>query len=187
MLISGLTLQNGTPITPLLLFYLQLGRVCTKIHRFVEFTPRRCFNRFVQSAVDARRQGGQNPNSSVVAETMKFLAKSSNGYQIMDRSRHTVTKYLTDAKTHAAFNSKFFQKPDHVNNSLYEVELAKAQIEHKEPIIVGFFILEYAELRMLEQYSTSSPDSVIYTSSKGWIWTHVRCILLLPRKNCKIV
>ena len=36
MLISSFTLQNGTLITPLLLFYLQLGLVCTKIHRFVE-------------------------------------------------------------------------------------------------------------------------------------------------------
>ena len=39
-----------------------------------------------------------------------------------------------------------------MNNSLYEVELAKAQIEHKEPIILGFFILQYAKLRMLELY-----------------------------------
>ena len=80
---------------------------------------------------------------------MKLLANSSDGYQIMDRSRHTVTKYLTDEKTHAAIYSKNFKKLDHVNNSLYEVELAKAQIEHKEPIIVGLFILQYAKLRML--------------------------------------
>ena len=46
------------------------------------------------------------------------------------------------------------KKLDHVNNSLYEVELAKAQIEHKEPIIVGFFVLQDAKLRMLELYST---------------------------------
>ena len=39
-----------------------------------------------------------------------------------------------------------------MNYSLYEVELAKSQIEHKEPIIVGFFILQYAKLRMLELY-----------------------------------
>ena len=36
MLISSFTLQNGTLITPLLLFYQQLGPVCTKIHRFIE-------------------------------------------------------------------------------------------------------------------------------------------------------
>ena len=70
----------------------------------------------------------------------------------MARSRHNVTKYLSDNKTYAASNSKLFKKPDHVNNSLYEVELAKAQIEHKEPIIVRFFILQYANLRTLERY-----------------------------------
>ena len=102
--------------------------------------------------MDAGRQGDENPNSSVAAETMKLLANSSYGYQIMDRSRHTVRKYLSDKKTHAAINSKLFKKLDHVNNSLCEVELAKAQIEHKEPIIVGFFILQYAKFRMLELY-----------------------------------
>ena len=152
MLISSFALQNGTLITPLLLFYVKLGPVCTKIHLFDEYTPKKCFNSFMQSAVDARRQGDENPNSSVVAETMKLLANSSYGYQIMDGNRHTVTKCLSDEKTHAAINSRLFKKLDHVNNSLCEVELAKAQIEHKEAIIVGFFSLQYAKLRMLELY-----------------------------------
>ena len=151
MLISRFTLQNGTLITLLLLFYLHLGLVVTKIHRFVEYTPKKSFNSFVQSAVDAGRKGDKNPNSSVVAETMKLLAKSSYD-QIMDRSRHTVTKYLSDEKTQATINSKLFKRLDHLNNSLYEVELAKTEIEHKEPIIVGFFSLQYAKLRMLELY-----------------------------------
>ena len=77
MLISSFTLQNGTLITPLPLFYLQVGLVVTKLHRFLEYTPNKCFNKFVQSAVDARRKGDDNPNSSVVAETMKLLANSS--------------------------------------------------------------------------------------------------------------
>ena len=106
MLISSFILTNGAIITPLLLLYLKLGLVCKKIHRFVQYTPRKCFDNFLQSAVDARRQGDENPNSSVVAETMKLLANSSYGYQIMDRSRHTVTKYPNDEKTHSAINSK---------------------------------------------------------------------------------
>ena len=73
-----------------------------KNYRFVECIPVKCSNKFVQSAVNARRERDENPNSSVVAETMKLLANSSYGYQIMDRSRHTVTKYLSDEKTHGA-------------------------------------------------------------------------------------
>ena len=152
MLISSFILLNGTIITPLLLFYLKHGLVCKKIHRFVQYTPRKCFNNFVQSAMDARRQGDKNPNSSVVAETMKLLANSSYGYQIMDRSRHTVTKYLNDEKTHSSINSKTFKRLNHITDQLYEVELVKPEIEHREPIIVGFFILQYAKLRMLELY-----------------------------------
>ena len=152
MLISSFTLQNGTLRTPLLLFYLQLGLVVRKIQRFVEYTPKKGLNSFVQAAKDARRKSDKNPISSVVVETKKLLANISYGYQIMDQSRHTVTKYLGDEKTHAVINSKLFKSRDHMNNSLYKVELAKAQIEHKEPIIVGLFILQYAKLRMLELY-----------------------------------
>ena len=134
------------------MFYLQLGLVCKKIHRFVQYTPRKCFGNFVQSAVDARRQGDENPKSSVVAEIMKLLANSPYGYQSMDRSRHTVTKYLSDEKTHSAINSKLLKGLNHITDQLYEVELVKSEIEHREPIIVGFFILQYGKLRMLELY-----------------------------------
>ena len=62
---------------------------------------------------------------------MKLLTNSSYGFQNMDRSRHTVTEYLTDNETHATIIRKLFEKLDDVNNSLYEVELAEAQIEQK--------------------------------------------------------
>ena len=54
-------------------------------------------------------QGDKKSNSSVVAETMKLLANSSYSYQIMDRSRHAVMKYLSDEQIHAAINSKLFK------------------------------------------------------------------------------
>ena len=41
MLISSFTLPNRTLITPLLLFYLQLGLVVTKLYCVVEFTPKK--------------------------------------------------------------------------------------------------------------------------------------------------
>ena len=104
MLISNFKLENGTVITPLFNFYLELGLQCTKIYRFVQYSPRKCFNNFVQSVVDARREGGENPLSGVVAETMKLLGNSTYGYQIMDRSRHTITNYLNYEKTNKAIN-----------------------------------------------------------------------------------
>ena len=72
---------------------------------------------------------------------MNLLANSSYGYQITDRSRHTVKNYLTDEKTDSAINSKMFKRINHITDQLHEVELVKSEIEHREPIIVGFFIL----------------------------------------------
>ena len=66
----------------------------------MHYTPIKRFNNFVQSAVNARREENEIAFPSFVAETMKLLANSTYGYQIMDRSRHTVTTYLSDEKTH---------------------------------------------------------------------------------------
>ena len=45
-----------------------------------------------------------------------------------------------------------FKRLNHITDQLSEVKLAKSEIEQREPIIVGFFIVQYAELRMLELY-----------------------------------
>ena len=110
MLISSFNLENGTIITPLLNFYISLCLKCTRIYGFVQHTPRKFFNTFVQSVVGARRGGEKNLDSSVVAETMKLLGKSSYGYQIMDKSKHTENKYLNDVKTHKVINGKMFKR-----------------------------------------------------------------------------
>ena len=70
----------------------------------------------------------------------------------MDRSRHSITEYLGDEKIHKAINENFFKRLNEVKKDLYEVELLKSTIEHREPIIEGFFLLQYAKLSKLELY-----------------------------------
>ena len=106
----------------------------------------------MHSAVNGRREEEENPNLKFVLETMELLANSSYGYQFMDRSRHTVTNYVSDAKTDGAINTKLSKRLDHIKDQFYEVDLAKAEIQHRQPIIVGFFLLQYGKLRMLELY-----------------------------------
>ena len=43
----------------------------------------------------------------------------------MNRSRHTVTKYLDDAKTYSAINCKMFKRLNHITDQLYEVKLVR--------------------------------------------------------------
>ena len=47
MLISSYFWENGTISTPLLLLYLDLGLVWKTIYHFVQYTPMKCFNKFV--------------------------------------------------------------------------------------------------------------------------------------------
>ena len=47
MLISSFKLENGTVITPLFNFYMELRLQSTKIYLFVQYSPRKCFNNFV--------------------------------------------------------------------------------------------------------------------------------------------
>ena len=161
-----LTLINGTIINSLLLFYLELRLVCTKIHRFVQYTPVKGFKNFLQSTLSARRQVDDNTTTSVVAQAMQLLANSSYPYQFMDRSRHSCTNFTIVEKTHAAINKKLLKRLGCINDQLYEVELAKSEIEHKEQIFVGFFDLQYAKLRMLELHDKLSPKFATLTSMR---------------------
>ena len=106
MLISSYFLENGTINTPLLLFYVDLRLVCNKVYRFVQYTPMKSVQKFVQSAVSARREKDERPNSSIVAETMSLLANSSYEHQIIDPNEHTVTKNLGDEKHMEPLNTK---------------------------------------------------------------------------------
>ena len=87
---------------PLIGFHMELWTPEQKRYQFAEHAPVKCFNDFVQSAVHARRQGDKNPNSNVVAETIKMFASSSHGYHNMELSRHSEREHLNGEKTYSA-------------------------------------------------------------------------------------
>ena len=99
---------------------MELGLQCSKVYRFVQYFPRKRFNKFVQSVADARREADENLLYGVVAETMKLLGNSSYGYQTMDRARHTITKYSNDEKTNRETNEPLFKRLNTVQKILYE-------------------------------------------------------------------
>ena len=102
----------------------------------------------------------------------------------MDQSRHTVTKYLKDQKIHGAINNKMFKRLSYINDQLHEVELVKIETEHKNPIIVGCFILQYAKLRMKELYYRFFDR---LKDLKSWRWIQTCSIWHYPRTICMVV
>ena len=97
----------------------------------VEYTPLKCFDDFLQSAVNARCQTNDNPIFGVVSETVILLDNSSYGYQTMNCSGYSVQKYRGDEKLHAVISDKMLKKLWHFIDQLYEVELVQLEIDPK--------------------------------------------------------
>ena len=109
----------------------------------------------------------ENTNSVIVAETIKSQAKSSFSHQSMDRSRHTVTKYLNDEKTHNVINTKLFKRLSFVNHQLLKPELFKLEIEHRDFLNIEFLIGRNTKLRNLEVIYIFLRSIAMLQKSKG--------------------
>ena len=69
----------------------------------------------------------------------------------MDKAKHTNVKYLMNKSKVCTFiNLSVFKNMNNLGQDLYEVETYKTRISVDTPIQIGFFILQYAKLRMLE-------------------------------------
>ena len=63
-----------------------------------------------------------------------------------------MTKSLNDEKALEGITNKFFMRLNYLNENWYEVESVSSAAEDKEPNFIGFFILQYAKLRLPELY-----------------------------------
>jgi len=62
-------------ITPLLQWYMAHGLTVTKVYQVIEFSPRRCFEGFVNSISNDRRVGDRDPNMQPIAEVSKLTGR----------------------------------------------------------------------------------------------------------------
>ena len=127
----------------------------TKIYQVVEFQSQRCFQDFVSEVSDARRLGDDAPDTAIIADTMKVIGNSGYGSLIMDKTRHRNIQYLQgENEMCLKINDPLFQKLECLDpeEQYYEVEMAKRKIKLDLPIQLRYFILQYAELGMLEFY-----------------------------------
>ena len=155
LLVGGMKARQILLATPLLQWYLEHGLVVTKIYQLVEFQQQRCFRNFVQEVSDARRQGDIDPDTAIIADTNKVIGNSGYGSLIMDKTKHRAIKYVQgENETCLKVNDPLFQKLECLDEEeqYYEVEMAKRKIKLDLPIQLGYYILQYAKLRMLEFY-----------------------------------
>ena len=100
----------------------------------------------------ARRAGDADPDKAIIADTMKLLGNSAYGKTVTNVDRHRDIKYSTEVGTSALVNNKRFRQLDVVAEDAYEVTSSKARVTYDLPHHIGFFVYQYAKLRMLEFY-----------------------------------
>ena len=138
--------------TPLLRWYIAHGLVVDHVYQVVEYERKPCFQNFGESVSTARRNGDVDPDKAIIADTMKLLGNSAYGKTVTNVDRHRKVKYCTAVGASSHINNKRFRQLDVVTDDAYEVTSSKACLTYDLPHHIGFFVYQYAKLRMLEFY-----------------------------------
>ena len=139
-------------ITELLQWYLAHGLVVDHVYQIVEYKRNPCFQHFGESVSEARRAGDTDPNKAIIADTMKLLGNSAYGKTVTNIDKHRDVKYCTEVGTSACVNNNRFRQLDVITEDTYEVAMNKSVTKHNLPLHIGFFVYQYAKLRMLQFY-----------------------------------
>ena len=129
--------------TPLLRWYLAHGLVVDRVYQIIEYEPNPCFRRFGESVF---------PDKAIIADTMELLGNSGYGKTVTNVDRQRDVKYCTEIGTSALINNKRFRQLDVVTEDAYEIEMGKSVVKYTLPLHIGFFVYQYAKLRMLQFY-----------------------------------
>ena len=138
--------------TPLLRWYLAHGLVVDRVYQIIEYEPKPCFQNFGDSVSAARRAGDADPDKSIIADTMKLLGNSAYGKTVTNVDRHRKVTYCTEVGTSLLVGNKRFRQLDVVTDDAYEITSSKARVTYDLPHHIGFFVYQYAKLRMLQFY-----------------------------------
>ena len=152
MLIGSYRGEKILLATPLLRWYIAHGLVVDHVYQIIEYEPKPCFQNFGDSVSAARRAGDADPDKAIIADTMKLLGNSAYGKTVTNVDRHRDIKYSTEVGTSVLINNKRFRQLDVVTDDAYEIEMNKSVVKYTLPLHIGFFVYQYAKLRMLQFY-----------------------------------
>ena len=129
--------------------------VVDRVYQIVEYSPnlpKPCFQHFGESVSTARRNGDVDPDKSIIADTMKLLGNLAYGKTVTNVDKHRDVTYSTEVGTSLLINNKRFCQLDVLAEDAYEITSSKARVTYDLPHHIGFFVYQYAKLRMLEFY-----------------------------------
>ena len=124
----------------------------SRVYQIIEYDPQPCFRFFGEAVSAARRDGDADPNKAIIADTMKLLGKSAYGKTVTNKDMQRDIKYCIEVVASRCINNRRFRQLDVVTDDVYEIEMAKKKVEYNLPIQIGFFVYQYAKLRILQFY-----------------------------------
>ena len=152
MLVGSYRGDKSLLATLLLRWYLTHGLVVDRVYQVIECEANPCFQRFGESVSTARRASDADPDKSIIADTIKLLGNSGYDKTATNIDRHRNVQYCTKAGTSSLINNKRFRQLEVVTDKAYEIEMSKGVVTYTLPLHIGFFVYQYAKLRMLQFY-----------------------------------
>ena len=152
MLVGSYSGDKILLVTPLLRWYLDYRLEVLHVYQIIEYDPIPCFRRFSDAVSTARREGDVHSHKTIIADTMKLLGNSGYGKTITNVDRHRDVSYCTEQAASLMVNDKRFRQLDIVVDDAYEIEMNKKVVKYTLPVHVGFFVLQYTNMRMLQLY-----------------------------------
>ena len=151
-LVGALSGQRILLYAPLLKWYIDHGVEITKVHRTIDYKPKKIFPWFVNEVTEARRTGDKEKDKALLGDIFKLLGNSGYGKLIEALERQTNVIYTKDEKVvDRALRSAYFANLDEIG-AAYELESRKPRITIRRPFQIGIAVYQLAKLRMLEFY-----------------------------------
>lgn len=98
----------------------------------------------------AGRERDAYPHKAIMADTMKLLGNSGYRMIITNVDRYHDVKYCTEAGEPTMINDRPFCQLDIVVDNAYATERNNRTMKYA--LLVGFFVFQYAKLRILQFY-----------------------------------
>ena len=137
-------------------FYLEMGLKITKIYKFVEFYPQRCFAPLAQEIVigylfvSSGRLADTDKSKTVIALTNKLTGNSLYSASLLNKEKHRNITYHSEEMVNNAINDPSSIHLDEIKKDIYEVKSLKNKIVNDLPIQIGLNVYLNSKLHVLK-------------------------------------
>ena len=159
--------------------YVKLGMKVTRIHRVLKFHQSNFLKKYIDFCTEMRKQSDSDFEKSL----FKLMANSCYGKTIENPRKHVNVKFSTcEEETMKLMSKPSFKSALIISDNLVAIFLRKESVKIKQPIAVGFTILELSKLFMYkafyEEIQPAFPDLKVLFSD-----TDSLCISVPYEKN----